>query len=257
MKILMLGDVTDARSCEYLCEKLPAFRRACGADLVTVNVENASFIAGASPDQANALLLAGADVLTGGNHTLQCYAIHAYLENSDKMLRPLNFPAEAPGVGYCIADACGYRVLVMNALGTVQMTPSADNPFGAIDRVLARMEGAYDLAVLDFHAEATGEKLAMGHYLDGRVSVIAGTHTHVPTADACILPKGSGYVTDLGMCGVKDSILGISRDVIIRRMAFLMPARYEQAEGDVEAQGVLFTLDPTSRRVSACERVSF
>ena len=257
MKILMLGDVTDARACEYLCEHLAQKRREYGADLVIVNVENASFITGASPDQANALLLAGADVLTGGNHTLQNYAVHAYLDNSDKMLRPLNYPAEVPGTGYCIADACGYRVLVMNALGTVDMTPSADNPFGALDRLLSRMEGAYDLAVLDFHAEATGEKLAMGYYLDGRVSVIAGTHTHVPTADARVLPKGSGYVTDLGMCGARDGILGIDRDVILRRMASLMPARYEPAEGDIEAQGVLFTLDPTTRAVSACERVSF
>ncbi len=253
----MLGDVTDARSCEHLCASLAAKRREYGADLVIVNVENASFIAGASPEQANALLMAGADVLTGGNHTLQCYAAHAYLESNDKMLRPLNFPAEAPGVGYCIASACGYRVLVMNALGTVDMTPSADNPFGAVDRVLARMEGAYDLAVLDFHAEATAEKLAMGHYLDGRVAVIAGTHTHVPTADARILPKGSGYVTDLGMCGARDSILGIDKDVILRRMASLMPARYEQAQGEIEAQGVLFTLDPSTRTVSACERISF
>ncbi len=257
MNILMLGDVTDIRTVSYLKEKLIGVRRARHIDFVTANAENACFITGANPETAEALLDAGIDVLTGGNHTLQCHSIHPYLEDSLRMLRPVNYPATVPGSGYTIADASGYRMLVINALGVVDMQPVLDNPFTAVDRVLKREEGHYDFAMLDFHAEATGEKVAMGRYLDGRVHIIAGTHTHVPTADHSVLPGGSGYVTDLGMCGPTDGVLGIKTKIILARNVDRMPARFEPAEGDIRAEGVLFTLNTAAGRVEKTERISF
>ncbi len=257
MNILMLGDVTDPRSVEYIREHLFDVRRARKIDFVTVNAENAAFLGGAGPELADSLFAAGADVLTGGNHTMQTLSIHAYMEDHPCMLRPLNYPPEVPGAGYTIADACGYRMLVISLLGVVDMVPVLDNPFSAIDRLLVREAGHYDFAVLDFHAEASGEKMAMGRYLDGRVHVIAGTHTHVPTADACILPNGSGYVSDLGMCGPTNGVLGIRTDVVLARNVQRLPARYEPADGDIRAEGVVFSLNTDTGRVQSVERITF
>lgn len=257
MRILMLGDVTAPCGVRYLQEKLWQFRREKKIDFVSVNAENASFIGGADQAAAEALLSAGADVLTGGNHTMQTHSVHTYLEHSDRMLRPLNYPAAVPGCGYTVLDAMGYRVLVLNAMGTVHMDPTLDNPFTAIERVLERMEGHYDFGILDFHAEATGEKYAIGHYFDGKIQIIVGTHTHVPTADEQILPKGSGYVSDLGMCGPSGGILGIKSEVIMHRCRLHLPMHYEVAEGAPVAQGVIFTLNTDSCRVTDVERITF
>lgn len=257
MKILMIGDVTDPSGVQYLKERLWDVRRRYGIDFVAVNAENASFIGGADQVLAETLLEAGADVLTGGNHTMQRLSVHAFLDSDDRMLRPLNYPAAVPGRGYTILDAQGYRMLVLNAMGTVHMEPTLDNPFYAIDRVLAREEGRYDFAMLDFHAEAAGEKGAIAHYFDGRIQIIAGTHTHVPTADMQILPKGAGFVTDLGMCGPSGGVLGINADVIIERSMLHLPKKYEAATGAVSADGVIFTLDTGSKKVTALERIKF
>ena len=257
MKILMIGDVTDPSGVQYLKERLWDVRRRYGIDFVAVNAENASFIGGADQVLAETLLEAGADVLTGGNHTMQRLSVHALLDSDERMLRPLNYPAAVPGRGYTILDAQGYRMLVLNAMGTVHMEPTLDSPFYAIDRVLAREEGRYDFAMLDFHAEAAGEKGAIAHYFDGRIQIIAGTHTHVPTADMQILPKGAGFVTDLGMCGPSGGVLGINADVIIERSMLHLPKKYEAATGAVSADGVIFTLDTGSKKVTAVERIKF
>lgn len=257
MKILMIGDVTDPSGVQYLKERLWDVRRRYGIDFAAVNAENASFIGGADQVLAETLLEAGADVLTGGNHTMQRLSVHAFLDSDDRMLRPLNYPAAVPGRGYTILDAQGYRMLVLNAMGTVHMEPTLDSPFYAIDRVLAREEGRYDFAMLDFHAEAAGEKGAIAHYFDGRIQIIAGTHTHVPTADMQILPKGAGFVTDLGMCGPSGGVLGINADVIIERSMLHLPKKYEAATGAVSADGVIFTLDTGSKKVTALERIKF
>ena len=257
MKILMIGDVTDPSGVQYLKERLWDVRRRYGIDFVAVNAENASFIGGADQVLAETLLEAGADVLTGGNHTMQRLSVHAFLDSDERMLRPLNYPAAVPGRGYTILDAQGYRMLVLNAMGTVHMEPTLDSPFYAIDRVLAREEGRYDFAMMDFHAEAAGEKGAIAHYFDGRIQIIAGTHTHVPTADMQILPKGAGFVTDLGMCGPSGGVLGINADVIIERSMLHLPKKYEAATGAVSADGVIFTLDTGSKKVTAVERIKF
>lgn len=256
MKILALGDVTDSRAAAYVAANLPRFRREHKIDFAIVNAENAGFIIGPDPDVAKALLDGGADVLTGGNHTLQRKSLHAALDNDKRLLRPANYPAEVPGMGYTILDVRGYRLLVMNAIGQVNMDP-VDCPFRTLDRILAREEGNYDLSILDFHADATSEKRAMGLYLDGRVDMVFGTHTHTPTADEQILPRGTGFISDIGMCGPKDSILGIDVQTVLSRMVHKLPERWIPAEGDIRAEGVIFTLDDGDHRVVAVERVSF
>ena len=254
-KILMLGDVTSPAAAAHLAAVLPTYRAKNHIDLVTVNAENGGFILGPTPETAKLLLGAGADVLTGGNHTMQNYALLAEIDDMPAVLRPANYPAAAPGNGATIVTtAHGVRVLVVSLLGRVHMDPPLASPFETADRVLERHRGRYDLAVVDFHAEATGEKLALGHYLDGRVTAVVGTHTHVPTADLGILPKGTGYVTDLGMCGPRGSILGISPTDVVHRYLTAVNHRFHPAEGRIEAEGVLFVTE--GKRVIEATRVT-
>ena len=257
MKILALGDVTDPKAIAYLRERLWNFRREKNIDFTVVNAENANFIFGASVEQAEELLSAGADVLTGGNHTLQNRLIYSTLENSEKVIRPVNFPSTAPGSGYTILDCNGYKLLIINALGKMHIEPTLDGPIDCIERVLQREDGNYDFSILDFHAEATGEKGIIGRYFDGRIDIIYGTHTHVPTADARILPNGSAFITDIGMCGVCESILGIDIASVVEKYVTSMPVRYTPATGDIEAQGVIFTIDEACKKVTKIEQVRF
>ncbi len=256
MKILMLGDVTSPAAADYLSSALPAARTRLEADFVTVNAENAGFIIGPTPEIARRLLASGADVLTGGNHTLQNYDMLAAADDMKRVLRPANYPARTPGSGYCIRrTAAGVRVLTVSLLGRVHIEPPLSSPFEAAARVLRATEGQYDVAIVDFHAEATGEKLALGHYLDGRVAAVVGTHTHVPTADLSILPRGTGYVTDLGMCGARGSILGIEPEEILTRYLTAINHKLHPAKGRMYADGVLFTVDEGRGVCTACERV--
>ena len=257
MKILAIGDVTGIGGVKHLEEKLWHFRDKERIDLVVVNAENAGFITGPSPDIAARILDAGADVLTGGNHTLRNKAIYSYLDSEERMLRPINFGPAAPGQGYSVVNIGGYRVLVMSAMGNVHIEPTLDSPFDYIERALRREEGRYDIALLDIHAEATGEKLAVAHAFDGCFSAVWGTHTHVPTADLQILPGGTGYVTDLGMCGESDGILGMDAASVVKRMRSHLPLKFEAASGVPRADGVIFTVDERSGKTTSIERVSF
>ena len=171
------------------------------------------------------------------------------------MLRPANYSGTVPGSGYMILPINGWRVLVISVLGAVHMEPQLDSPFHTVDRILSREEGHYDLAVVDLHAEATAEKLCLAAYLDGRVSILFGTHTHVQTADETILPAGTGFLTDLGMCGSTAGVLGMKKETAVRRFLDHMPSAYETAEGAMEAQGALFELDPDSGRCLSVQRV--
>ena len=256
MKILMLGDVTSPAAAKHLAGILPSARRRLAADLVVVNAENAGFIIGAAPETAQLLLSSGADVLTGGNHTLQNYAMLAAIDAMPRVLRPANFPSGVAGNGYYIAEArSGARVLVISLLGRTHIEPPLSSPFEAADRVLSSVRGRYDVAVVDFHAEATGEKLALGHYLDGRVAAVVGTHTHVPTADAQILPRGTGYVTDLGMCGARDSILGMMPEEIVERYLTAINHKLHPAEGEMKADGILLTVNEVTGKTTDIERI--
>lgn len=257
MRILALGDVTDTRSVSYLKEKLWDFRTKNKIDFTIVNGENAGFVYGASPEQAFDLFSAGADVITGGNHTMQNKYIHSALISTDKILRPINYPSAAPGMGYTIQNCNGYNIIVINALGSINMEPRLDNPIPFIERALEREKGKYDFSVLDFHAEATGEKGIVGRYFDGKINIIFGTHTHVPTSDARIFEKKTAFVSDIGMCGAKDSILGINAQCVINKYITHMPTKYIPAEGDIEAQGVIFDLNEELGHVTSVEPITF
>ena len=258
MKILAIGDVVGRRSIEYLSDKLRGVASKLGADFVVCNGENASEIHGLCKSDAEALLDCGVDLITLGNHAFGSRDIYTWLDdNTDRIIRPANYPAACPGVGYTVCEASGLRILCMNLSGTAFMDP-LDNPFTTVDRILEREKGEYDVALLDFHAEATSEKLAIGYHLDGRVQMVFGTHTHVPTADTRVLPKGTGYVTDLGMTGPTNGILGTDAEAVLYKMRTHMPTRFTVADGVIEAQAVLFTLeDQAPYRCVKVERVTF
>lgn len=242
MKILAIGDVTSPGGLRYLCDKLWGIRRKYGIDLCIVNGENASVVVGIGEEGADELLRSGADVITGGNHTMQNYRAHAMLDEREEVLRPINYGDSAPGHGYTVVDTGAQRVLVINAMGNVHMDPVLDSPYNHIDALLSDMAGKYDVAVLDIHAEATGEKLALAYNYDGILGAVFGTHTHVPTADICVLPHGTGYVSDLGMCGESGGILGMDAPSVIRKMKTHMPGKLKEADGEPFADGVIFEL---------------
>ncbi len=255
LRIMTIGDVTSPTAATALAERLWEIRRTHRIDFLAVNPENAGFIIGPSADTAKMLLDRGADLLTGGNHTLQNQSLHALLESDSRIIRPLNLPAEAPGTGYTVLSANGYRLLVINVLGRVEMEPVSDSPFTAIEKVLSREKGNYDLAILDVHAEASGEKVALAVHFDGRFAAIYGTHTHVPTADLSVLPLGTGYVSDVGMCGASGGVLGISKESVLRHYLTGIPTRYAVAEGELFADAVIFTVDPATNTCASLERV--
>ncbi len=257
MKILVIGDVTSPAGIEHLKRNLWKFREENKVDFCVVNGENAAFITGISPELAEILLRAGADCITGGNHTLRNRKTYTYLDDTAEILRPINFGDGAPGRGYTILDCMGYRILVINALGRVHIDPVLDSHFGYIDRVLREEEGNYDFSILDFHAEATGEKLAVGYAYDGRINIIFGTHTHVQTADGQVLPGGTGYITDVGMCGESGGILGMDAETVVLRMRSNLPHAFRAAEGKCHADGVIFTLDTKTGRVTEVTPVGF
>lgn len=257
MRILTLGDVTSPGAVEYLSKNLWKFREAKKIDFTVVNAENAAFITGTSAELANKLLMSGADCLTGGNHTMRNRSVYTYLNETKEIIRPINFSDHLPGRGYTVLDANGYRVLVINAMGCVHIDPTLNSPFDYIDRVLRSEEGRYDVSILDIHAEATGEKTAIAMNYDGRINVIFGTHTHVPTADERVLPCGTGYITDVGMCGERDGILGIKKEAVIDSIRYHIPPKFECATGSVVAEGAIFDLDIRSGRVNSVERVKF
>ncbi len=257
MRILAIGDVTSPEGIEYLSKNLWKFRDREKIDFCVVNGENSSFITGISPVLADKLLLSGADCITGGNHTMHNRQAWEMLEENSAMLRPINFGDSAPGHGYTLLDAAGCRILVINAMGNVHIEPVLDSPFPYIDRALSECSGKYDFSVLDIHAEATGEKLAVGYAYDGKINIIFGTHTHVPTADAQVLPMGSGYVTDIGMCGESGGIIGMDAGTVVERMRSHLPHKFVAAKGEVRAEGAVFELDTCSGRVTSVRLVSF
>ena len=256
MKILALGDVVGRQAVAYLEKNLWNARSSYGADIVIVNGENASDVYGIDESDAKALLSAGADVITLGNHAFGKKNIFTMLSDSNAIIRPANYPPLTPGGGYTIINVCGWRVLCINVLGTVMMESLAC-PFATADKILEREKGNYDVSIMDLHAESTSEKIAIGRYFDGRINVIFGTHTHVQTADEQILPHGSGYITDLGMTGPIDSVIGSDVDAVIERMRTKITSRFTVAEGEVRAHGALFDLDTDTKKVISVKRIVF
>lgn len=257
MKILAIGDIVGGIAIDYLSKNLSKFVRENKINFVIANAENASEIKGISKNDAEALFNIGVDFITLGNHAFGKKDLYSFLDNNEhRIIRPCNFPTKAPGSGYTIVNIDGYKILIINALGTMYMTP-LNSPFEAIDRILEREKGNYDFAILDFHAEATSEKLAIGHYFDGKISIIFGTHTHVQTADEHILPKGTAYITDLGMTGPVNSILGTKIETILDKFIMQTPQYFTVADGEVKAHGIIIDIDPNSSRIISIIRVEF
>jgi metallophosphoesterase (TIGR00282 family) len=252
MRILFLGDVMGRTGRAAVAERLPGLRRDLGLDFVVVNGENASSGAGLTGEHARQLLAAGADCVTLGDHAFDQKDMAGFIETEPRVLRPLNFAKLAPGRGWRVFDAAsGRRVLVLQVLGQVFMKRPFDDPFSAVEAVLKAhpLGGAVQAAVLDVHAEATSEKMAMGHWCDGRVSLVVGTHTHVPTADAQILDGGTGYLSDAGMCGDYNSVIGMDRHEPMRRFITGMTSgRFEPAGGPATLSGVMVETDDTTGR---------
>ena len=256
MRILAIGDIVGTRSIDYLREKLWDIRRKYRIDMVVANGENATDIQGISAPDAERIFSVGVDVITLGNHTYGRRDICTLLGDSDRIIRPANYPPIAPGGGYTVVNIDGYKMLCINVMGTALMESLAC-PFATVDRILEREKGNYDIAIMDIHAEATSEKIALGRYFDGRIHVMFGTHTHVPTADEQILPRGSGYITDLGMTGPVGGVIGTDASVVIEKMRTKMPVRFKVADGEIAAMGAIFELDPNTGVVKRVERVRF
>ena len=245
LHVLAVGDVVGEGGQDILSRRLPGLKEETGAHFTVVNGENASGV-GITPRQARGIFEAGADVITLGNHTWNRIQIGDYLDKEPNILRPANYAGRVPGRGFGVYQCRGMRIAVLNLMGRVELNPNLDSPFKEANRLLR--SGEYDLALVDFHAEATSEKGAMGWYLDGRVQAVWGTHTHVPTADCQILPKGTGFVTDLGMTGPSRSVLGIKPEHSINLFLGGLPRRYEEAEGPCRLNACLFVLDTQSKK---------
>ncbi|MGN1016821.1 MAG: TIGR00282 family metallophosphoesterase [Faecousia sp.] len=252
IRVLCVGDVVGGPGMERIRRSLRKLKNSLGADFVIVNGENASVV-GITPDQAGDILDAGADVITLGNHSFGKREIVRYLEDSSRILRPANYAPQAPGRGWAVYESRFGDVAVIDLIGRCAMDYTPDNPFLLIEKILKKITAK--IILVEIHAEATSEKLAMGYLLDGRVSAVWGTHTHVPTADERVLPKGTGYVTDLGMTGPRESVLGIRPDLSIAKFRGDLTERYRWADGPAKLEGVLFTIDASSGKCLRAERI--
>lgn len=252
-KILAVGDVVGECGVKHLSRRLRALKKSRGIDFTVVNGENAAMV-GLTPDDAEDIFAAGADVITLGNHTFGKQQIASYLDDCPYILRPANLGARVPGRGYAVYDCGAVRIAVMNLIGRCDLNFHASNPFTAADALLADGEKP-TFTLVDFHAEATSEKLALAYYLDGRVSALWGTHTHVPTADEEVFPKGTGYLTDLGMTGAVRSVLGIEPRQSVETFLGGLAGRYRAPEGPCKLQGAIFSLDSTTGLCVGVERV--
>ena len=251
-KVLAVGDVVGDPGMVRIRKSLRKHRQRLGADFVIVNGENASVV-GLTPQQAEDILDAGADVITMGNHTFGKRELVDYLDDCPQILRPANYAPQAPGRGVGVFDTRFGPVAVIDLIGRCNMDYGPDNPFLLVEKLLKQLDTK--LILVEIHAEATSEKLAMGYLLDGRVSALWGTHTHVPTADVQVFPKGTGYVTDLGMTGPKHSVLGIQPQLSIAKFRGDLTSRYRWAEGPTKLEAVLFTIDSQTGLCRHVERV--
>jgi hypothetical protein len=255
MRVLCIGDVVGGVGRRAVAALLPGLVEQRAVDLVIANAENAAGGMGLTCDTADDLLAAGADVLTGGNHLWKFKEIAPRLDSDARLLRPLNYPEGAPGRGYTIRESrSGVPVGVINAQGQAFMEP-VGCPFRAVEAALHDLADRARVIVVDFHAEATSEKRALGWFLDGRVSAVVGTHTHVPTADEEVLPGGTGYITDLGMTGPYDSVIGSAKKPIIKRFLTMRPQPFNVAKHDVRLCGALLDIDEDTGRARGVERI--
>lgn len=256
MRILAVGDIVASDGREFIYNNLGRIKNKYNIDYCIANGENAAATNGITVDIANTLLRCGADVITLGNHTFANREYEQVLTDIPRVIRPANFPSETEGSGYFVDDLGDIRIGVINAIGRINMD-AVDCPFRATEKVMKEMENKADIIIIDFHAETTSEKLAFGNFFDGKATVVFGTHTHVQTADEHILPNGTGYISDLGMTGVRDSILGVKKEIIMDMYYTRKKHRFEKAEGEVWFNGAVFEVDDKTKKVSGIERLNF
>ncbi len=249
MRLLFLGDVVGNTGREAVRAVVPQARRDLGLDYVVVNGENSAGGRGINAQIAEEFFSWGVDVISGGNHTFNVREVYPYLDETPGILRPINYPPGAPGKGVA---TCG-DLTVINVIGRAFMAVDYDDPFRAVDAALKDVP-AGQFVLVDFHAEATSEKQAMGWYLDGRATCVVGTHTHVPTADQRLLPRGTAYCTDAGMCGARDSIIGDEIEAVLERFRTQMPTRLPAAKGTPMVNGILVEADPVTKMATKIER---
>jgi metallophosphoesterase (TIGR00282 family) len=254
VNILMVGDVFGEPGRAAIARLLPGLRQQHAIDLCVVNVENAAGGFGVTPSMARQFLEQGADVMTSGNHIWDKKEIIEYIVRENLLLRPANFPAGTPGSGFITIKAGPHRVAVLNLMGRVFMAP-IDSPFRKADEILPELRKDTPIILVDMHCEATSESQAMGWYLDGRASAVVGTHRHVQTADERVLPGGTAYITDLGMTGPTEGVIGVDRELILQRFLTQMPARFEPAKGPAALHGVVIVVDPETGRASDIRRL--
>lgn len=253
MKVLCIGDVVGNIGCEFLRKTLPQFKKYKGVDFVICNGENSADGNGIVPASAEHLFKSGVDVITLGNHSFQRREIYNFLDEEQGIIRPCNFPSPStPGRGYCTIDLGRTSITVINLMGQEFMDAKMENPYYVVDDILKKIDSK--IIFVDFHAETTSEKKAMGFYLDSRVSAVFGTHTHVQTSDECVLKGGTGYITDLGMTGPIDSVLGVKKEIIINRFKTKLPERFDYASGDCMLNCALFDIDEKSGKTLSVER---
>lgn len=255
MKILCIGDIVGAVGCRYLMKALPPFKKSHNIDFVIANGENSSDGNGITPTSAKQLFDSGVDVITSGNHAFRRRESYEYYDSCHELIRPANYPdSTTPGRGYTVIDMLKYRVCVINLMGTMYLE-ALDCPFKRIDEILDETK-QYKIRILDFHAEATSEKKALGYYLDGRISAVFGTHTHVQTADEAVLENGTGYITDVGMTGTVESVLGVKKELSIAKFKDKMPVRFELADGRCRMDCIIFDIDEKTGKCLYAERFS-
>ena len=253
MNLLCIGDVVGKAGCDFLRSHLPSLRKLNGIDLVIANGENSAEGNGITPESAEHLFTSGVDVITSGNHVYRRKEIYPILDENPRILRPLNYPPADPGQGYTIVDTVKGQVCVINLLGTVYME-NPSSAFAAADALLERLPKNM-IKVVDFHAEATSEKRALAFHLDGRVSALFGTHTHVQTADEAILPHGTGYISDLGMTGPVLSVLGVDPQLAVRRFITKTPVRFANAKGDCSLSGIILDINSKGNETQFINRI--
>ncbi|MBP3329218.1 MAG: TIGR00282 family metallophosphoesterase [Clostridia bacterium] len=254
MRILILGDIVSDIGCEHIREKLPGLKKSENIDFCIANGENSASGNGITPFSAQYLFDSGVDIITTGNHVYRRRVIYNFLDERLDIVRPANYYEYNPGRGYAVADLGRVKIGVINLAGTYAMD-SVDNPFRVVEKVLDNIRDC-KIKIVDFHAEATSEKRAMGFFLDGKVTCVFGTHTHVQTADEQILPHGTAYITDVGMCGVKDSVLGVEKNIIVKKYYDSMPALFDAASGECMINGLVIDVENSSGKVTEIKRIN-
>ncbi len=256
MRILAIGDIVASDGREFIYNNLGRIKNKYKIDYCIANGENSANTNGITMDIANSLLRAGVDVITLGNHTFSNKEYEIVLNDIPRVIRPNNFPKETEGMGYFVDDLGFMKIGVINSMGRLHMEP-LDCPFRATEKAILSIKEEADIIIIDFHAETTSEKLAFGNYFDGKADIIFGTHTHVQTADEHILPNGTAYISDLGMTGVRDSILGVKKEIIMDMYYTHKKFRFEKAEGEVWFSGAVFDYDEKTKKIVGVERLYF